>query len=123
MSWKDFDINLSKQSDGDVKVMIDEDAIKNSLINIFSTMIGSRRMLPDAFVGIHRILFEPMDDGTANRLGEGLVGAIRKWDSRVIIDNFNIDIDYDNSAYKTTLTYRLKTSEAPAKLDYIFNAI
>ena len=88
--WKDIDINLAKQSDGDIKAMTDEDAIKNSLINIFATMKGSRRMLPDAFIYIHSLLFEPMDAEVARQLGDGLVEAIRRWEDRVVIENFHI---------------------------------
>ena len=120
--WKDIDIWLTKQQDGDIKAMFDEDAINNSLINIFSTMNGSRRMIPDAFIHLHSLLFEPMDDDVARQLGDGLVEAIRRWDDRVIIDNFNIDMDYNNNQYKTTLYYRLKDSKDISKLDYIFRA-
>ena len=45
--WKDLDILLRKQQDGDLKVMTDEDAVVNSLSNIFGTMQGQRRMLPE----------------------------------------------------------------------------
>ena len=123
MAWKDIDIFLEKQADGDIKAMIDEDAINNSLINIFSTMQGERRMIPDAFIYIHSLLFEPMDEKTAQRLGEGLVEAVFKWDDRVVIDNFNIDINEDANQYNTKLYYRMQDSENIATVEYIFQAI
>lgn len=122
-NWKDIDIFLEKQQDGDIKAMTDEDAIKNSLINIFSTMRGSRRMIPEAFIYLHSLLFEPMDEDTARKLGEGLVDAVRKWDDRIIIDNFHIDIDEDHNQYKTTLYFRLIDSINVEKIDFIFKAI
>jgi phage baseplate assembly protein W len=118
--WKDIDIFLTKQQDGDIKAMTDLEAIKNSLINIFSTIKGSRRMLPDAFIFINGILFEPMDEETSRRLGEGLVSAIRKWDDRIYIESFNVEMDEDNNQYKTTLYYSLINSDNVEKIDYIF---
>ena len=122
MGWRDFDIAMEKQADGDIKVMIDEDAIRNSLINIFSTMKGSRRMIPEAFIDLHRILFEPMDTSTAQQIGESLVNAIRLWDDRVIILNFNVDINEDSNSYATRITYQMANSTNIATLDYVFRS-
>ena len=121
--WSDFDINMEKQSNGDVKIVYNEDAIKNSLINIFSTMKGDRRMIPDAFIELHRILFEPMDQNTASLIGVELVSAIQKWDNRITVINFNVDINEDKNMYVTRLSYKLKTSENVEQLDYIFRTI
>lgn len=118
--WKDIDIYLTKQQDGDIRAMTEYDAIRNSLINIFSTMRGSRRMIPDAFIYIHGILFEPMDEETSRRLGEGLVDAIRQWDDRIFIEHFNIEMDYDNSQYRTTLYYKIINSVNIEEIEFIF---
>lgn len=118
--WKDIDIYLTKQQDGDIRAMTEYDAIRNSLINIFSTMRGSRRMIPDAFIYIYGILFEPMDEETSRRLGEGLVDAIRQWDDRIFIEHFNIEMDYDNSQYRTTLYYKIINSVNIEEIEFIF---
>lgn len=123
MAWKDIDIFLTKQADGDIKAMTDEDAIKNSLINIFSTMQGSRRMLPQAFIYIHGLLFEPMDESTGHQLGEGLVEAIQRWDDRVVIENIHVDVNEDQNQYKTSIYFRMSDSVNIEKLDFIFKAI
>ena len=106
--FSDIDINLSKQSDGDVRWMTDLDAIKNSLKNILSTSKGSRRMLPEFGANLNELLFEPMDTYTANRIGEIMLGEIETWENRIVIDNINVEGDLDNSQYNITISYHIR---------------
>jgi len=117
--WKDIDIELSQQQDGDIKAMTDIDAINNSLRNIFMTFKGSRRMLPEAFADMYHLLFEPMDDNTSYRLGELLVEAIEEWETRIEIINLNVNINEDMNQYEIRLTYKIKDSDLEYQFDHI----
>lgn len=117
--WKDIDIELTKGTDGDIAHMEDVEAIKNSLINIFSTMQGSRRTLPTFAVSIYQLLFEPIDQYTAQTIGERFVNAIEQWDDRVVIDNLYIEADEDNSMYRILLRFSMKSSDTIETLEYI----
>jgi phage baseplate assembly protein W len=106
--WKDFDINLTKQADGDIKTMNDLDAIKNSIHNIFLTFQGTRRMLPDFNYGPYQLLFNPMDEQTAIQIGEGLLAGIERWEDRIIINNLHVEADPDKHLYKILLNVSQK---------------
>lgn len=108
--WKDLDILLRKQQDGDLKVMTDEDAVVNSLSNIFGTMQGQRRMLPEFALPFFNILFEPIDEQTAYLIGNEMLSAIQKWEDRIEVLNVNVYPDEDNLQYVITLTFKLRTS-------------
>lgn len=117
--WKDIDIQLRKKKDGDILDMEEVDAIKNSLRNITTTLQGQRRMLPEFAMPIYDLLFEPMDDLTAQRLGSAVWEAIEFWDDRVDITGLYITPNYDEHRYEVNLTFRVKTSENEESLDFI----
>jgi phage baseplate assembly protein W len=67
--YTDIDINLERAQDGDIKKDTDVFAIENSLKNISETMQGSRRMLPTFAFNGYSLLFENMDEETADNIG------------------------------------------------------
>ena len=105
--WRDFDINFEKAASGDIRVMRNFDAIENSLRNIFETLQGQRRMLPDFAVGMAKLLFEPVDAYTAGIIAELIYDAIEKWESRIQIEGLDILADSENNRYTITLNYRI----------------
>lgn len=115
--WKDIDIGLRKKYNNDVLDMINEDAIVNSLTNIFETLIGTRRMLPEFAVSIWNLLFEPIDRFIASRLGELLLYAFAIWEPRIEVDNIHVKVDEDNNQYCIDVTYHILSS---ANLQYKF---
>lgn len=106
--WKDFDIEMNKKNDGDILEMIDENAVKNSLDNIFQTIRGDRRMLPNFAINIYNYLFEPLDEITALEIGNEIFGSISIWDTRIEILDLLIKPDYDLNAYTISIKYKIK---------------
>lgn len=118
--WKDVDIQLRKQQDGDVLIMAEEDAIVNSLYNIFTTMQGDRRMLPEFPSPTHSLLFEPVDEITAEKIGYAALDSINKWDDRVAITNVHINANEDDNQYEAGCTFTTKNSlNEPQTFDFI----
>lgn len=103
--WKDIDINFERKNNGDIKDMTNENAIGNSLSNIFQTLQGSRRMLPDFAMPIYNLLFEPIDEITAGRLGELIWDAVLRWEPRIVIEGLDIVSDEDNGLYEINMNY------------------
>lgn len=111
--WKDIDIELEKKSDGDIKDYIDEQAIIQSLRNIFMTIRGSRRRLPTFAINLYSLLFDPIDEITAREIGENIFEAIETWDNRVIMDDLLIKPNPDNHRYDLRLTFRIRGLTSP----------
>jgi phage baseplate assembly protein W len=121
--WIDIDINLEKKDDGDIAHMKDSDAIKNSLKNIFQTIQGSRRMMPDFATPIHKILFEPMNETVAGRLGSWIESGIIQWENRIEVIGIHIEADYTKSKYNVTIKFIMTGSELVKTYSDSFNKI
>jgi phage baseplate assembly protein W len=107
-SYTDFDIEMTRQPDGDVLMDTDLESIKNSISNILSTIKGSRRMLPPFGGNLERILFEPIDEITGRKLGNEMLREIETWDQRVNIRGVDIGVDYDTNRYDAKIDYTIK---------------
>ena len=120
--FSDVDLSLVRQTDGDITRSINTDAIKNSLTNIVSTMQGSRRMLPEFAVDLHKLLFEPIDESTARSIGERLIGAIKYWDDRIHINSIDIQPRYAANEYKCRLNFTIKSRNTAESIDFVLKA-
>lgn len=120
--YSDIDIELTKQTDGDIKKDTEVDAVINSLQNIISTLQGSRRMLPEFALDIQNLLFDPLDERTARMIGDRIVLAIETWDTRIEIIQLNIDVDYDDSLYRMSLDFQIKPIEEVTTIDFVLIA-
>jgi len=121
--WKDIDIKLEKKNNGDVVDMTNNNAIVNSLTNIFQTMQGSRRMKPEFALPIYNLLFEPIDEYTAGRLAEMIWSAIERWETRIIIEGLEVVADEDNNSYEVNLNYYVGNTGNADSLQTITNII
>lgn len=106
--YSDIDILLSKQTDGDVKKYTEENAVKQSLINILSTRKGERRMYPTFGASLEEFLFEPIDKQTADRIGNTILDEITYWDSRVVVDQIHVNANHDIQQYEINVYYHIK---------------
>jgi phage baseplate assembly protein W len=120
--YSDLDMELTKQTDGDVKRDTEIEAVIHSLENIISTTQGSRRMLPEFAIDIHNLLFEPLDKRTAEMIGNRIVLAIETWETRVEIIKLNIDVNYDQNLYNMTLEFMLKPYDEIISIDFVLLA-
>jgi hypothetical protein len=107
-TYSDFDAELPKQVDGDIQKDVDVEAIKNSLQNILATRKGSRRMVPDFGSNMDALLFEPMDETTGQRIGDEIIGSIKQWDDRIVIEKVDIEAEPDTNQYTITVDYYLR---------------
>lgn len=120
--YSDIDIELTKQTNGDITRDTEINAIINSLTNIISTIQGSRRMLPTFALDIQNLLFEPLDERTAKMIGDKIVLAIETWDTRVEIIELKIITNYDQNLYEMTLDFQIKPIDEIRTIDFVLIA-
>jgi len=118
-TWVDLDLELTKKNNGDVREFTYIDAIYSSLANIFETLRGSRRMLPEFANNLHGMLFEPIDEDTAEIIGEVLLDSIDRWEPRIQVTNININPKYDQNTYEITLTFYIINTDEINTFNYI----
>jgi phage baseplate assembly protein W len=105
--YSDVDIELTQATDGDITRDTDEEAVINSIRNIINTLQGSRRMLPEFAASIQRMLFEPIDESTANHLKRKLIENVNRWDNRVAVEGIYVNPDYEKNAYNCLLKFQI----------------
>lgn len=119
--YSDIDIKLTKAQNGDVTKDTEFDAVENSILNILSTLKGERRMLPSFASNIYGMLFEPMDEMTARKIGTEIFHSIQVWDPRITIENVNVNANHDRNQYEVKIVYTVKDlkPEELKEIDYI----
>ena len=117
--FSDFDPEMIRENDGDMKRDVDEDAVRNSLKNIVLTIQGDRRMLPEFATEIHKLLFEPIDESTARQIADQVVGSIELWDDRVDILDFVIQPLPDVGQYKCSMVFQIKGTVRTETLKFV----
>jgi uncharacterized protein len=81
---------------GQIKMSINADAIRDSVLNIVCTMKGERMFLPEFGSGVMGMLFSPITPNLADVAGKQLKQDIEKWESRVVVDKVNFKVDAGN---------------------------
>lgn len=107
-AYTDIDINLARQKDGDIQLLIDLEAIKVNIMNIVRTMQGSRRMKPNFCFGPSDFLFEQMTQNSAINIGNAILSSIKEYEDRVDITNVNVEGNLSTGFYNITISYKLK---------------
>ena len=91
----------------DVAMSTDEAAIKNSLINIFSTMPGQKLLNPDFGLNLAQFLFQPVSQTMAFMIGNRIMEGLARYEPRVVVDNVNVYPDEDQASYEIDLTLKI----------------
>ena len=115
LNYKYFDISFdpSPNNIGDVSIVTNKDAIKQSLISIFNTPKGSRIMLPEFGCDVHSYLFEPYDEITARALATEIQNSFEYFEPRIRIIKIYVELDPDVSSqvYNIEILYEIKNDE------------
>lgn len=104
--YQDITSNLLLNSNKtDIIVNHDINAIFGSLKNIFTYTPGERPMLPSFGLDLRGLLYEPMNEHTANSIGMAVYNAIIAWEPRITVNNINVTADYDDNTYYVTVNF------------------
>lgn len=98
-----------KSIDQDIGSIIDIEAVRSGIANIFSYHQGERILLPDFGNSLYKYLYEPINTYTTEAIGEDVVSMINKWEPRVKLHKVNVDSDPDNNEYRITIFYSVPT--------------
>ena len=120
-TWSDVQIDLDRQADGDIERDIDVQAILNSLTNIIMTIQGERRMLPTFASPIAGLLFEPIDEITAELLANFLIESIEFWEDRIELTGFDIEPVPDENIYRCRINFLVLGSDKVQNIDFILS--
>ena len=103
------DTLFRKETVVDIAASTDEGAIKNSLINLFTTMPGQKLLDPAYGLNINQFLFGPLSEDTAEEIGEAIFNGVSFYEPRVTVENVNVNVNDLDQQYEILISLRIPT--------------
>jgi uncharacterized protein len=109
---------------GRFALVTDEREIEQSIRLIIGTAYGERPMRPDFGCRIHDFVFAAADAGTAGEIASEVRASLRRWESRIDVDDVSVSIDeQDRSLLYVDIRYHIRNSNDPRNLVFPFYTI
>lgn len=101
--YSDFPLSFtSNPFTGDITPLSDARSVKNALLNLLRTPIGSRPFYPEYGTNIERYIFDPGDALTESELNEEIATSIQRFEPRVKLvsietsmQDYGVDVKVD----------------------------
>ena len=115
--YSDIRKNMLMDSlNSDLSVAVNDQAIKDSVMNLVMTTRGERLYQPEIGGNISTLLFELMSDETTYLLQRAIQEVVTNWEPRAVLEAVQVIPDYDNNNYSITIRfytkYNLEVSQA-----------
>lgn len=91
----------------DLVLSFNEEAIQNSLSNLFNTVPGQKILIPEYGLDLKQFLFQPLNEFYAQSIGETILASIRLYENRISVTNINVYPDVDNLTYEINIYYTI----------------
>lgn len=123
-TFKDLSVTFKKHPVSDDLVVVkDKAAIVQSIRNLLLTNKGERPFQPQLGSDIYRLLFEPLDYGTAALIKNAVAECISNYEPRVIVDTVIVSPDYDNNGFEVELSYLIVGREdVPVNVEFFLES-
>ena len=107
----------------DVVALKNASAIARSIRNIVLTYPGEKFFDPDFGSGISRALFENIDNISAIAIRDEIENSIRNYEPRVILNNVQVEPDFDNNTFNVTIVFRIVGVDIPPQqLEFVLES-
>jgi phage baseplate assembly protein W len=108
---------------GNVKALVNRDAVKQSVKNIVLTNFYERPYSPNLGGDIISQLFENMDPITEYNIAKNIRQALDNYEPRAIIDEIKSDFFQDQNAINITITFRVRNDANPISVNVLLDRI
>lgn len=99
---------------GDVRPVVDDVAVKKSIMNLIRTPKGSRPFRPEYGSNVGNYLFKNADVFTQYDLSSELKETITKFETRV--DVIKVGVTFQDNGVKIDITYKIKNKSTISTL-------
>lgn len=114
-SWSDMTSDLSIDRSGNVRVVRNSETIQQSLKNLLSTIRGER-VRNDIGSGLNFLLFEPVDEDTAEDIRETMTFSIERFENRINLLGITVIPYPDDHYYEIVIRFRERNSISPQEM-------
>jgi phage baseplate assembly protein W len=106
-----LDVNTLMEINGKPDLLPDVQAINNSLYNLFRCTVGARGPIgePEYGTNLIKLIHEPTDNITANKIRLFLIQAIQRWEPRITIDlnRTTVRPDLNTNSFRVRVYYTI----------------
>jgi phage baseplate assembly protein W len=119
-TFKDLSVTFKKHPVSDDLIVVkDKAAIAQSIKNLLLTQKGERPFQPRLGCDIARMLFEPLDYGSAAILRNEIADTLKTYEPRISIDSILCTPDSSENGYEVELSYTIVGREdTPVTVDF-----
>jgi phage baseplate assembly protein W len=108
---------------GNVKALVNRDAVKQSVKNIVLTNFYERPYSPNLGGDIISQLFENMDPITEYNIAKNIRQALDNYEPRAIVDEIKSDFYQDENAINITITFRVRNDAEPISVNVLLDRV
>ena len=101
------DVNVDVLDDGPFELVLNEDAVRKSLENIFTTPYGSRPFRRRFGSKLLELLYEPVDRTTASKMETMLRETAKMWETRISDPYVVVLPDPENQRFYVEMRYTI----------------
>lgn len=101
--------------------LYDDEAIKNSLTNLFMFRPGQSILKPEFGNSVYRYLYQPMMQYTVDKIVRTIKEMIQKWQPRITVLNTPIQTDEEDNTYYIRINYYIPTLKQKSSIDLAIN--
>lgn len=117
-NFRDISLDFTKNPvTGDIVILEDADAVRQSMKNIILTGFYERQFVPRFGSDTIQQLFENFSPITKQTVEKNISHAIGKWEPRVVIEKVVVDTDEDNHQLSVTIVFTMRNLTQPMTLD------
>lgn len=130
--YSDLHLDLTMNSSGniqskqfisnDIKVDINENAIKNSIKNCIYTKKGEKVLDPDFGMNLEVYLFEPLSESIGDSIGRKILSELSQQEPRINILRITVNVNYDNNSYGIMVFYEIPKINKKFNTDFILKS-
>lgn len=107
-TFKDLSVTFKKHPVTDDLVTVkDKAAIVQSITALLLTMKGERPFQPNLGCGIQKVLFEPLDYGSAGVIKSEITTVLSRYEPRISIEGIRCLPDELNNGYEVELQFSI----------------
>ena len=115
-SFKDISMSFgSNPLTDDLIALKNENAIARSVRNIVMTLPGEKPFAPDFGSRVSSLLFENMDNISANLIIDEIRTSIDNYEPRVELLSVEVNPDFDGNSYDVTIIYDIIGVDIPSQ--------
>jgi phage baseplate assembly protein W len=107
-TFKDLSVTFKPHPiTGDLISVKDDNAIKQSIVNLLLTNRGERFFEPEIGASISELLFEPLDDGVAALIQTKIRDTLTQYEPRINILDIRAEPDEVNNGFEVELVFEV----------------